>query len=229
MDKFIALSPSSKKILKIAQISSDLPVNVIILGSIGVGRKLLAKEILPDAPSFIAKDLEQLIVTNKIDLKQYNQMILYDLNQVINKEEFLQNLSNIKIVVTNLLEDKNYINQFAIKIEISPLKERIEDLNELIRLYTIEAKDISPSSLKQSIYKNILLQSITKQELMDILYDFFIKEFKSEKSYKELLSIFEIPLLKSAKAVYNSQLKMANKLKINRITLRKKLEKYFGE
>ena len=228
MDKFIALSPSSKKILKIAQISSNLPVNVIILGEMGVGRKLLAKEILPDAPNFIAKNLEQLIINHKIDLGQYNQMIIYDLNQVINKREFLQNLLNIKIVITSLPENKDYINQFAIKIEIPPLKERVEDLNELIRLYTIEAKNIYPSSLKQSIYKKILLQSITKQEIMDILYDFFIKEFKSEQSYKDLLSIFEIPLLKSAQKVYNSQVKMANKLKINRITLRKKLHKYFG-
>ncbi len=58
---------------------------------------------------------------------------------------------------------------------------------------------------------------------------FFVREFKVERTYKQLLEVFEIPLLKAAKKVYKSQLQMANKLNINRITLRKKLNKYFGE
>ena len=42
MEKFIALSPSTKKILKVARMSASLPVNVLITGQIGVGRLLLA-------------------------------------------------------------------------------------------------------------------------------------------------------------------------------------------
>ena len=83
-------------------------------------------------------------------------------------------------------------------------------------------------TLKQSIYKSILLQSMNKYEVMDTLYDFFVRELKEERTYKTLLEVFEIPLLKASKKVYKSQLQTAKKLNINRITLRKKLNKYFG-
>ncbi len=245
MNKFISLSPSSKKILKIAQLSSNLPVNIIILGQIGVGRKLLAHEILNDAHSFDARELEKLILDKKIDLEQYSSLIIYDINRVLNKDEFLVSLKGIKLVVTGFLEDEEYIGQFAVKLEIPPLEQREEDLNELIKVYVNEAKKIYRSTivpkdikidisgngitLKQSIYQSILLKSITKQELMNTLYDFFVKELKNERSYKELLELFEVPLLKAARKVYKSQLQMANILNINRITLRKKLHKYFGE
>ncbi|MCK5111698.1 MAG: hypothetical protein KAQ94_09275 [Arcobacteraceae bacterium] len=245
MEKFIAKSQSSKKILKIAQISSELPVNVIILGQIGVGRKLLSKEILPDAQSYEAKTLEELIINNKINLEELNSVIVYNINKVLNKTEFLEKLEGIKIVATGFIGKEDYFNKFAVKIEILPLDERKEDLDKLKQFYISEAKKIYPSTivpkdikidlsgngitLKQSIYKSILLKSITKQELMDTLNDFFVREFKVERTYKQLLEVFEIPLLKAAKKVYKSQLQMANKLNINRITLRKKLNKYFGE
>ena len=55
--KFIAKSESSKKLLNIAQMSSSLPVNVIITGETGVGKKILARTILPDVPIFQGKVL----------------------------------------------------------------------------------------------------------------------------------------------------------------------------
>lgn len=245
MKKFITKSPSSYKILKIAQLSAQLPVDVIILGQAGVGRKLLSKEVLPNAQSYEAKTLEKLIIDNKINLEGLNSIIIYNINQVLNKIEFLEKLEGIKIVATGFICDEDYLDKFAVKIEILPLDERKEDLEELKQFYTDEAKKIYSSNitprdikidlsgngitLKQSIYKSVLLKSITKQELMDTLNDFFVREFKVQRTYKQLLEIFEIPMLKAAKKVYKSQLQMANKLSINRITLRKKLNKYFGE
>ena len=245
MNKFLALSPSTIKILKIAKMSIDLPVNIIILGQIGVGKKLLAQELLPNTQAFDARDLEKLVQVNKINLEEYNSIILYDINKVLNKIEFLEKLKSIKIIATGFLQEQDYINLFAVKLEIPPLEQREEDLEYLINLYTNEAKKIYPSivipkdikidisgnaiTLKQSIYKSVLLISMKKQEVMDTLYDFFIRELNDGKNYKHFLELFEIPLLKASKKVFKSQLQMANKLKINRITLRKKLNKYFGE
>ncbi len=245
MKKFITKSPSSQKILKIAQMSAQLPINVIILGQAGVGKKLLAKEILQNTQSYEAKVFEKLIIDDKIHLEGLNSIILYNINQVLNKSEFLEKLDGIKIVATGFSCDEDYLDKFAVKIEILPLNERQEDLEELKQFYINEAKKIYTSNiipkdikidlskngitLKQSIYKSILLKSITKQELIDTLNDFFIREFENQRTYKQLLEIFEIPMLKAAKTVYKSQLQMATKLGINRITLRKKLNKYFGE
>ena len=245
MKKFIALSPSTKKILKVAKMSATLPVNVLITGEAGVGRKLLSSTISPDAQSFKAKELEKLINSNNIDLEQFNTLIVYDIHKVTNKQEFINKLKDIKVVATSfdIVDELN--EYFAVKIEIPPLDTRVEDLDELTNIYIKEAtkiyslsilkKDIKRDltgngiTLKQSIYKSILLKSISKKEMMDTLNNFFLRELKDGKNYKALLEVFEIPLLKASRKIFKSQLQMANNLKINRITLRKKLHKYFGE
>jgi DNA-binding NtrC family response regulator len=245
MEHFIAVSPVSQKIYKIAQMSSSLPVNVLITGQTGVGRKLLANVALKDAQSFEANELEKLIIDQKINLNEYTSLIIYNINKVLNKNEFLEKLKNIKLVATGFYEKQDYTEKFAVKINITPLDKRPEDLKELTDMYIKEANkiyflsntpkkiniDLSGNgiTLKQSIYKSILLQSINKADISNILFDYFTKEMKDEKTYKDLLPIFEIPLLKASKAIFKSQLKMSEKLKINRITLRKKLSKYFGE
>ena len=248
MDKFITKSDSSKQILKSAKLSANLPVNTLIYGEVGVGKKLLATEILPNSTSITAKKLEKLIIENQIDLKEYKSLIIYDLQNVINIDEFLENLKSIKLVVTSLDKHEKYSSTFAIKIEIPSLDKREEDLEELTNIYIKEASKIYKTNnnidiykgikfdlsgngitLKQSIYKYILLQSITKQEMMDTLQTYLYTQVKEDKTYKQLLEIFEIPLLKASKKAFKSQLKMAKQLSINRMTLRKKLHLYFGE
>ena len=245
MDKFIARSEISKQILKSAKLSADLPVNILIYGEIGVGKKLLAKEILPNATAILAKELEKLINNNQINLEEYNCLIIYDIHQVININEFLENLKNIKLVATSLEIHEKYHNFFAIKLNIPSLENRKEDLDELIEKYKQEAIDIYRTNinidkididlsgngvtLKQSIYKSVLLQSMSKSEIMKTLQGFLTRELQNGKNYKELLELFEVPLLKAAKEAFKSQLKMAEKLSINRITLRKKIHQYFGE
>lgn len=244
MKKFIAKSEISKKILKIAQMSSNLPVNILITGEIGTGKKVLAKEILPNSFMFKAKELEDLINSDKINLKDYKSLIILNINEVSNKTKFLNKLDGIKLVATGYKEDGEYLDKFAIKIDIPPLVERKEDLEELVKIYVKEANQIfatnidtknlklnlskNGQSLKQSIFKNTIFQSIKKEELISILQDFFIKELEKEKSYKELIEIFEKPLLKAAKAKFKSQLQMAKKLDINRNTLRTKIKRYFN-
>tara|TARA_B110000046_G_C12905255_1_gene360384 strand:+ start:726 stop:893 length:168 start_codon:yes stop_codon:yes gene_type:complete len=50
---------------------------------------------------------------------------------VLNKKEFLDNLSNIKIVTTSKTPIRDIEEQFAIKINISPLNDRDEYLEEI--------------------------------------------------------------------------------------------------
>jgi len=246
MENFIALSPSSKKALHIAKISAPLPVNILISGEIGVGKKLLTKEITKNIITYEAIELEQLIQHKSIDLLSYKSIIIFNIENLLNNKQFFEKLKNIKIIATSNTEYKDLQNDFPVKIKLDSLSQRKEDLDELICLYTDEANkiylsnktvkdikiDISKNgvSLKESIFKSILLNSVTKDEMMDIMYNYFIKELNQKnKSYKELLEIFEIPLLKAFKQTYKSQVQMAKNLDINRITLRKKLATYFGE
>jgi len=242
--KFIAKSESSKKLLNIAQMSSSLPVNIIISGETGVGKKILARTILPDAPILDGKVLEESINNKTIDLDQYSEIIIQDINGILNKIEFLENLTSIKIVATATFLPADIEASFAIKIDIPPLKDRPEDLKELTKFYLEEANSIYGSnikedtlninletngiSLKKSIFKETFLKSMNDEDMKLSLEKFIYNKLDEEYNYKDLLEVFEIPLLKASKKKYKSQLQMANNLQINRITLRKKIDAYFG-
>jgi len=244
MKKFIVKSPESKKVLHIAQVSSSLPVNILIRGEMGVGKKLLAKEISPTAIIMDGKFLETSIRNRNINLEEYQELIITDLHSVLNKKEFLAHLSNIKIIGTSQTNIHEIEEEFAIKIDISPLEERHEDLEQIANLYIKEANAIYDSnvtldnistdieengiSLKKSIYKNTLLSSLNDKDMNKALENFIATKLDEEQTYKYFLKTIEIPLLVVAKEKYKSQLQMATKLNINRITLRKKIDQYFG-
>jgi len=246
MEKFIALSTSSKKALHVAKISAPLPVNILIYGELGVGKKLLTKEISQNTEYYDAIELEKLILQKSIDLQSYKSVIVFNIEKLLNSKQFFEKLKNIKIIATANLTYKDIQNNFSVKIKLDALRDRKEDLEELSQMYIDEANkiylshktigdieiDISTNgiSLKESIFKSILLNSISKDEMMDTLYNYFTKELSQEdKSYKDLLEVFEIPLLKASKHIYKSQVQMAKHLDINRITLRKKLTIYFED
>ena len=245
MNKFIAKSESSKKLLNIAQISSSLPVNILIIGPKGVGKKILAQNILPDASIFDARTLEETLINKTANIEEYVEIIITNIEQVINKKEFIDRLSSIKVVATSTYLPQEIEATFAVKLDIPPLTERKEDLDELIKVYLkeakeiyeidIEAKDIEIDlstngvSLKKSIFKNSILKSLKDEDMSYSLEQFILNKLKKEYNYKDLLEYFEIPLLKAAKKEYKSQLQMANKLQINRITLRKKIDQYSTE
>jgi DNA-binding NtrC family response regulator len=245
MKKFIAQSDASKKILNIAQMSSSLPVNILIIGEVGVGKKLLSQHILPDAPYFDAKVLEETLINEKFNIDGYKELIILNIDSVLNKKEFLLYLSGIKVVATTTRGLSDVESQFAIKIDIPPLSQRVEDLEELKKIYLNEANEIyntninindikldltlNGNTLKNSIYKTVSIRALNDDEMMQSLEYFITNKFNENKDYRDLLKYFEIPLLNAAKVKFKSQLKMATKLNINRITLRKKLEQYFGE
>ncbi|MGB5866805.1 MAG: sigma 54-interacting transcriptional regulator [Arcobacteraceae bacterium] len=244
MKKFIAKSEESKKILNIVQVSANLPVNIVIRGEGGVGKKLLAKEILPTSISLDGRFLETSMINHSINIDQYKELIITDIHQVLNKKEFLENLANIKIVATSKTLVQDIEEQFAIKVDISPLEKREEDLKEISKIYIQNANDIYNSnvsleslnldisengiSLKKSIYKNTLLNSLDDEDINQALEHYISKKLDENNIYKDFLKIIEIPLLNMAKIKFKSQLQMATKLNLNRITLRKKIEQYFG-
>lgn len=244
MQNFIAKSEASKKILNIAKMSANLPVNILIIGESGVGKKLLSQTILDNASIFDAKVLEDSLIHKSVNLDEYSELIISNIDKVLNKKEFLEKLTNIKIVATTASTLSDVESEFAIKIDIPPLIERPEDLEELTKHYIQEAKltydidsdienidiDLSQNgiTLKKSIFKDTLLKSLNEEDMLQSIENFILKKLEKDYDYKGLLEYFEVPLLKAAKAKYKSQLQMANKLHINRITLRKKIDTYFG-
>ena len=203
MENFIALSPSSKKALHIAKMSAPLPVNILIYGEMGTGKKLLGKEISNNSQSYEATEIEQLIQQKHIDIQSLNSIRVHNIENLLNQKQFFKKMKNIKIIATANLNYKDTYNNFSVKIKLDSLSNRQEDLQQLSKIYINEANkiylstktiddikiDISKNgiSLKKSIFENVLFSSLTKDEIMDITYNYIKKELLDDnKTYKEL-------------------------------------------
>jgi len=244
MHEFISESKNNKNILQSALLSINLPVNILIIGSSGLGKKLLAKQISPNTDTFDALTLEELINNSKIDISLYEKLILHNVDKLLNKQEFFKTCEHIKLIATSNATLNISDSNFAVKLQLNKLEENPEDLEIIKQSYIKEAMFLSSNnkinenikydlsqngkSLKKSIFKSIFNESIGTNELEASLEKHIFKELTLNKTYKELLEVFEIPLLKASQKSFKSQVKMAKALDINRITLRKKLHKYFG-
>jgi len=241
MDDFIAFSKASQDTLKIAMLSSELPVNIILVGEKAVGKNHLAKLIAPNAKVIEALELVNGLDKLGFDYNSFSEIIINNIHKIDSTKNFIQEFeqNNIKVVATTIEYKDSYDELFQVKIDVPPLRDRKEDVEFLTQKYIKEAKklflidedipkvkiDLSNNaiSLKKSIYSSILFDSLDRECIKDLLENFFLKEFEHTTSYKELLPIFEIPLLKAGKKAFKSQLQMAKRFDINRNTLRKKL------
>ena len=70
---------------------------------------------------------------------------------------------------------------------------------------------------------NYLLQDINESELMDIMRNYLIDKLGSNSDYKNFNHLYEAPLLKAGLEKFKSQLRFADRLGLNRNTLRKKI------
>ncbi len=246
MEKFITASPSSKNALNMMSISASLPVNIVVLGASGVGKKRLVAMVFPDADSFEALELERLFREKKVDFSETKVIVVYDLNKASNSVQLIQKLEecDCRIIATATEDQEIFQEKFLVKVELPPLAKRPEDTNLLIEDYIIKAKKLfsieedlkdllinvdlskNSNSLKESIYRAVLFNSIDENEMQLLLEQFFDKVVEKKTDYKVLLEIFEKPLLKAMRKQYKSQLQMAAKLNLNRNTLRKKMYQY---
>jgi DNA-binding NtrC family response regulator len=217
---FLAASDYRKKIKNLADMCKELKINIYIWGEKGTGKTYLAKYIAPNA-----------IINPKTPT--INPVIIEDFDKNPNFD--LKNNFLIATGTSPLNKDllKRY---FSMDIELKPLKEFPEDVELFINYFSEKAKeelkidkkieikspDLSENlnSLKRQIYQNYLLPS-DKNEILKLLGEFYMKE---HKTYEEELKDFEKTLFEAMKAKYGSKLQISEKLKINRVTLTKKMK-----
>ncbi len=248
MHEYIAVSKNSKEILNSAHLLQSVEVNALISGDQGVGKKSLAQYILPEAQVYKAKNLQNDIVDNIINLK--NCSIIIDKIENITNIDLIINWikdNHIRVIATTLKNDLNtkLTELFSITIELPSLKDREEDVKALTTKFSKEASktlDIEqtvPSklminlsnnahSLRKSIYFSYLFETIGEDEILMFMENYMYSNMQGEESYKDFLYLLEVPILKAASKKYKSQVQMAKHLGLNRITLRKKLDIHKG-
>ncbi len=244
---FINASPSSAEAFKTATLLKTLSVNALISGEVGVGKKSLAKYILPDAAVVDASDFEELL---KI-LESVNEVIIvnFENSPNIKKVVDLIRANSIRIVATSKTSFFNeYVDDvFSIKFDIPPLNQRPEDVDKLVEKFSEEAASMfcnskkfnstnftpdlsqNSNSLKRQVMINSLLYDIKDVELMDIIENYLLDRLGSQSDYRNFLYLYEVPLIKAGISRFKSQLQLADRLGLNRNTLRKKIadnEKY---
>ena len=246
MQEYIAKDSISKEILNSAKLLQAVEVNALILGGSGVGKKSLAKYILPNSEIYQAKFLQKDIIDDMVAL-QSRAIIVDKIDEITNIDVFLEWLeeNNIRLIAISNTENLNQKLKdiFSINLEIPDLIKREEDAKALVSKFSQEASSIldmplinnskliinisnNTHSLRKSIYFSYLFETIGEHEILMFLEKYISENLYGENSYKELSYIFEVPLLKASTKKYKSQVQVAKHLGLNRITLRKKLEIY---
>jgi len=217
---FLSKSKYLQKIKNIADMAKELKLNVYIWGEKGVGKSFLAKYIAPDA----------VINPSKPTL---NPVILENFDKLINLPE----QSSLLIATGSKPLDKTIFEKyFDLDIEIKPLSFHPEDIEYFLEYFTDKAKkelkiekniniknpNISENlnSLKKQAYKNLLFEN-DKKEILKELENYYLT---THLTYAEEIMDFEKTLFTAMKKKYKSKLKISEYLKINRVTLTKKMK-----
>lgn len=238
---FITACDASKEAFKTATLLKTLSVNALITGELGVGKKSLASYILPDAPVLDASKFDELLVA----LESSSEIIITNLEKSPNIKRIFDiiNTNDIRVVATakGSFYNKDIDEFFSVKFNIPPLQDRPEDIRLLVERFISEASllfgggekfniknfipDLSENSnsLRRQVMIDFLLQDIKDTELMNIMENYMLDKLGSNSDYKNLLYLYEVPLIKAGISKFKSQLKLSDKLGLNRNTLRKKI------
>ncbi len=239
---FIAKSRASKEALKSANLLKSLNINALIIGDRGVGKNTLARHIL-DAPTADGSKFKELLKALEVN----NNLIIKNFDKIVNFEQLKKIINNKKIIAISENSLNNSIEDsfFSLKIHLPPLASRMEDVSVLSDIFYEEAKEIYGEltskfdlnqieldlseniySLKKSVYFAYLKNSLTSKDVQDMLEQFLISKLGSGNDYRQLLYIFDVPLIKSGFKKYGSQLAISKAFGLNRNTLRKKINEY---
>lgn len=238
---FITASDASKEAFKTATLLKILKVNSLISGEVGVGKKSIAKYILPDAPILDASDFDELLTA----LASTQEIIISNLEKSPNIKIVAEMIktNNVRVIATakSSFSDKSIDELFSIKFDIPPLCERLEDVDLLVDKFTKEASvlfssnekfniegfkpDLSENSnsLRRQVMINYLLQDVQDGELIDIIENYLSTKLGSNSDYRKFLHLYEVPLIRAGLTKFKSQLQLSDKLGLNRNTLRKKI------
>ena len=236
---FLSNSPQIDNIVKGFTLTKSLFVSSLLVGEEYTGKKTLIKSLFPNSTYVNAQNSEELFLA----LETHDELIIYNFEKLNNFDNL--NFENKRIIaIANHIENSVKIEaKFAFIYHMPPLRDR-EDLQPLIeyfqsriqkelmieddRTLEIDKLDISQNirSLKASIYKQLLTQTLKSQDIEAILYEYLLEHIEGNNAYREQLFLYEKPLIKAGLQKYKSQLKLSAILGLNRNTLRKKIQEH---
>ncbi len=239
---FLTASPASKEAYKTANLLKSLSVNALIGGEHGTGKTSLARFILPEASVFDARNFDLIYAA----LPTSNALIINNIEKSPNLARLYETLEEHKVRVVATTSSLLQMGDdfFSIRLQLPPLRERLEDVALLQKKFIEEAKIIfgvnrdfecaslvpdllnNAYSLRRQITIHYLLSDINEKELMGVMESFLIDKLGSNNDYRDFLHLYEVPLIRAGIKKFKSQLQLAERLGLNRNTLRKKIAEY---
>jgi len=244
--KYIARSRASIEALKSANLLKSLNINAIVLGEHGVGKEALCKYILPDAVVVDGGDINEIIGY----ISTQDNVVIKDFDKITNYQKIKSAIEAYKTRIiatsTKTLNERILDDFFSLKITIPPLSERKEDVALLAKKFFEEVSsvfgekkevdtsledfqlDISQNcySLRKSVYLKYLIDSLSEDDVMQVMEEFLSKRIGGRNDYRDQLYLFDVPLIRCGFKRFNSQLSMSERFGLNRNTLRKKINDY---
>ncbi|HEX5623326.1 MAG TPA: Fis family transcriptional regulator [Sulfuricurvum sp.] len=238
---FLTASNASVEAFKTANLLKNLSVNAMIIGERGTGKLTLARYILPHAPIIDASRFDELLDA----LERHKEVIIHRLDDIPNLKRLVETVLRTKtrIVATGGIRfSQDQLDEiFTIRLLLPPLRERTEDIHVLMERFIQEAEntfgisqpfdtenfvpDVSQNalSLRRQVYLHYLLNGIKEDDIMKIVENFVVDKLGSNNDYRKFLHLYEVPLIRAGIKRFKSQLQLADKLGLNRNTLRKKI------
>ena len=239
--EFLAASHASTEALRTATLLKTLQVNALISGPKGTGKRTLAGVILPNAVRLDARDFDNVLNA----LESNDEVVLTHIELCPNITLLLERIrtEKIRLIAT---ASAQYLSDtlrdfFSVKITLPPLEERPEDVELLMEHFNAEADrvfdlvsdntppakkpDLSDNaySLRKQIYFERLMGGVGEAEVIQVMERYLQKEMGSHNDYRKFLHMYEVPLIRTGLKMFKSQLQLAERLGLNRNTLRKKI------
>ena len=191
-------------IIKGLTLSKSLFVSTIVWGEPYIGKQTLVNSIYPEAEFIDGQKIDNL----KDILDSNKEIFIYNFESIDNIQSL--NLENRRIIaIANYRKLPPSIEKkFAFIYKMPPLRERLDDVNFFIEDFIKELKeelmikeevyidiahlDLSQNfkTLKISLHREFIKRTLSKEDIEEILFEYFYDKIDGKNSYREKFCIY---------------------------------------
>ena len=231
-------NPTIEKIYQSILVNQDMFVSSVIYGQRYSGKSSLVRKLYKGAVWVDGSNLREVHKA----LEESQRIVITNFEKITNIDSL--NFENVHVLAlyNGKHFNKKLENKFAFIYHFPPLSQRLDDVKQFSNYYIEHIKELLDApkdlvidedifdlsenlkSLKKSIYKEIMLRTLNRDELYRALYYNFVNSDLDSNIYDTELKLFDKAIIDAGLKRFKSQLQVSKKFGISRNTLRKKID-----